>query len=339
MKKRILLSLAFAMCILAVSPALNADSINGYMIPEYYMISSGTDAIDGQHGLWLRRIYFGYDTDLGDGWSARVRFEMNSKAFAADKLTPYIKNAHIQKKLTKNLSLIAGIIDPPSFDATEKFWGIRHIEKTSPDFFKFASSRDFGIGLNGKDKSGFNYTVMFGNYGGEAGDTNKGKAVYGRLGYETKQFVLDVNGHMAGHNKTDIMYLSFFGGLKGSWGRFGAGYVYRSDKPEKGDSKNIGSIWGLAALNMGKKAELYARYDHLTDVLSRDIGDYLPVLTKANKGRLLMAGVRLKLHKMVELVPNIKYVFYSEGPKGGGKPDGDFHILLTGFISFKSEIL
>jgi hypothetical protein len=339
MKKGLFLSVLIMIFTLAVTPVFSEDTINGYLIPEYYMISSQNEAIDGQHGLWLRRIYFGYDTDLGEGWSARVRFEMNTKAFAADKMVPYIKNAHIQKKLTSTLSLIVGIIDPPSFDLTEKFWDMRHIEKTTPDLFKFASSRDFGLGLNGKMKSGLNFSLMFGNYGGEAGDSNKGKAVYGRLGFENKSLFLDLNGHMAANNGTDITYLSAFAGLKGDWGRAGAGYIYRNDKPETGESKNNGAIWGLAAFNLSKKAEFYARYDHLTDVHMRgNIGDFLPILSKDNKARVVMSGVRIKLHKLIEVIPNIKYVFYSEGPSGI-KPKADFHILLTGFIKFKSTIL
>jgi len=338
MKKSLLFSLLATILVLALTPALSADSINGYMLPEYYMVASGPESIESQHGFWLRRIYFGYDSDLGDGFSARVRLEMNGKAFAADKLIPYVKNAHIQKKLSKNLSLIAGIVEPPSFNMVEKFWDLRQIEKTPADFFKFASSRDFAAGLEGKSNGGLFYTLMYGNYSGEGDESDKGKAVYARIGFENNSLFIEANGHMAKSGTKDITFLSFFAGLKGSWGRFGAGYIYRNESPEAGNDQNSGAIHGLAAINLGKNAEFYARYDHLTDVNFRDIGDFLPVLSKENKARLLMVGIRLKVHKMVELIPNIKYVFYSEGT-AAGKPDGDFHLLLTAKVSFKSEIL
>lgn len=338
MKKGLLLLFFVSLLMVNFSPLFSDDTINGYMIPEYYMISSGDEAIDGQHGFWLRRIYFGYDTDLGDGWSARVRLEMNSSAFSSSELIPYVKNAHIKKKLNSNLSIIAGIIEPPSFNQVEKFWDLRHIEKTSADFFKFASSRDFGIGLEGKAKGGLFYTLMYGNYSSNKGEADKGKAVYGRLGFDTKSLFVEANGHMAKSGSKDITFLSFFAGLKGDWGRVGAGYVYRNESPEEGEDKSNGSINALAAFKLGSKTEVYARYDHLTDVHFGNISGYLPVMSKENKARLLMAGIRIKLHKMVELIPNIKYVFYSEGT-AAGKPDGDFHILLTGKISFKSTIL
>lgn len=337
MKKGFRFLIPAAFMLLNILPLFSADSINGYMIPEYYVISSGDEGIDGQHGFWLRRIYFGYDTDLGDGWSARIRLEMNGKAFSSDKIIPFVKNAHIKKKLSANLSLIGGIIEPPSFSSVEGFWGLRQVEKTVADFFKFASSRDFGLGLEGKSKSGLSWTVMYGNYSGEADESNKGKAIYGRIGYETKSLFLEANGHIASSGSKQITFLSFFAGLKGNWGRAGAGYVHRNDSPEEGEDVSNGAISAMAAFKLGKKSEVYARYDHLTDYNFKDIGDYLPVLASEYKARLLMAGLRIKVNKMVELIPNVKYVFYGEG-MDNTKPDGDIHILLTGKISFKSEI-
>lgn len=344
MKKGLLFAVFCAAMLINIQPLQGADNINGYLLPEYYFVSQGPAAIEGQNGLWMRRIYFGYDADLGDGWSARVRFEMNGKAYASDKMTPFVKNAHLQKKLAEGLNLIVGIIEPPSFNSQEKFWDLRHVEKTAPDFFKFASSRDFAIGLDGKTAGGLLYTIMYGNYSGEGGDSDKGKAIYGRIGYETKNLFLEANAHFASISATatvvatDVTYFSAFAGFKGDWGRIGAGYTHRNNAPEKGDSKKNGIISAFAAVNLSKNTELYARYDHLTDINFADVGDWVPVLAKENKARMMLAGMRFKVHKMIELIPNVKYVFYSEGPKGG-KPDGDLHLLLTAKISFKSNIL
>lgn len=312
-----------------------ADDIKGYMIPEYYVVGShhtGEDGIEGQHGFWLRRIYFGYNTDLGNGWSARVRLEMNSTSFSEGTLVPYVKNAHLKKKLGGGASVIVGIIEPPSFDKIEKFWGYRYIEKTAPDFFKLASSRDFGIAIDGKTKGGLVYTVMYGNYGSNKGEDNKGKGIYGRLGWEAKSAYLEANGHYASDNGKDITYLTFFGGLKGSWGRFGVGYHYL-DESKDDDSKNNGIISAFGVVNISKNSNLYARYDHLTDYNFKDIGDYLPIPAKSYKARFLMAGLEYKVNKMIKLSPNFKYVFYDEDGM-----DGDFYFNLTAMISFKTGI-
>jgi hypothetical protein len=40
---------------------------------------------------------------------------------------------------------------------------------------------------------------------------------------------------------------------------------------------------------------------------------------------------------MIQVSPNVKYVFYGEGDNGAGKPDGDFYINLTAKVSFKTS--
>ena len=336
-KKMIMLFIAI--CMLASFTGFgHADDIRGYTSPEYYMAGSNHDAdIDGQHGFWLRRIYFGYNTDLGNGWSARLRMEFNSGAYEETTLVPYIKNAHLAKKLSGGLQLIVGIIEPPSFDRIEKFWGYRYIEKTAPDFFKLASSRDFGIALSGKTKGGLVYTLMYANYGSNKGEDNAGKAVYGRIGYENDSLFLDANAHHAADNMTDYTYLTLYGGIKGDWGRFGVGYHYLDKAPEEGESTNNGIISAFGVIKFSKKAEAFLRYDHLTHENFKNPGGYVPIECANAKARFVIAGMNFKVHKMIELSPNVKYVFYSQGDSGI-EHESDFYINLTAKVSFKTKI-
>jgi hypothetical protein len=340
MSKRTVVLLTIVFSVMLLANFSFADDIKGYMIPEYYMVGShhtgGDDegGIEGQHGFWLRRIYFGYNTDLGNGWSARVKLEMNSPAFSEGTMDPYIKNAHLKKKLGGGASLIMGIIEPPSFDRIEKFWGYRFIEKTPPDFFKFASSRDFGVAVDGKTKGGLVYTLMYGNYGSNKGEDNAGKGFYARLGWESKTAYVEANGHFANDGSKDNTYFALFGGLKGGWGRLGVSYFFYDQKPEGGDSENTGIISGFAAIKIAKKTEIFARYDHFTDLGLKDIGSYVPIPVTSYEARFLMAGINFKVHKMVQLSPNIKYIFYG----GDNAPDGDFYLNLTAKVSFKTSI-
>ncbi len=48
---------------------------------------------------------------------------------------------------------------------------------------------------------------------------------------------------------------------------------------------------------------------------------------------LIIAGLDLKLHKNVSLIPNAEYVFYDE--ENGIKPDPDLYLRLTFFYKFK----
>lgn len=336
--KKIIIIMLLSLAVMSVM-GVNAwaDEIEGYMVPEYYMVAnhySGEKGIEGDHGFWLRRIYFGYNAELGDDWSARVRFEMNSAAFASSELIPYVKDAFVKKKFG-GMAIIAGIIEPPSFNLVEKFWGYRYIEKTAPDYFKLASSRDFGIALDGKTAGGIVYTVMYGNYSSNKGEAEKGKVVYGRLGYEAKTAYVEANAHFGGDAGKDKFYLTLFGGLKGDWGRFGVGYHMFSQEPKTGKKEETGVVSGFAVLNLSKKTEVFARYDHLTDFMLKDLADYLVIPGKHYKPRVIMAGVNFKVSKNVELSPNFRYVFYT----GDNKPKGDLYMFLTAKISYKSILL
>jgi len=321
-----------------------ADNIKGYILPEYYFVGShhsGNETeggIEGQHGFWLRRIYLGYNTKLSDKFSARVRLEMNSTHFSEGKIIPYIKNAHLKYKLNNNLSIIAGIIEPPSFDKTEKFWGYRFVEKTAPDFFKLASSRDFGIALNGKTNGGFLYTLMYGNYGSNKGEDNKGKAVYTRVAYNTKSMYFEINGHKASDGSKDITYLAGFLGLKGTWGRLGTGYYYKNEDSNIDDNKDTGIISLHGTAKLSKTTEIFARYDHFLKEGLKNPGGYVPVASKGQLPRFLIGGLIFKVHKRIKLSPNIKYIFYGT-PDNNTKPGkSDFYINLTAKIAFKTSL-
>jgi hypothetical protein len=341
MNKKTVVLLTILASVMLLTNVSFADDLSGYMVPEYYMVGShhtgGEDdgGIEGQNGFWIRRIYLGYNTDLGNGWSGRLRLEMNSPAFSSGTLDPYVKDAFLKKKLGGGASLIIGIMEPPSFDKIEKFWGLRFIEKTPPDFFKFASSRDFGVALDGKTKGGLVYTLMYSNYSSNKSEANKGKCFSARLGWESKTAYIEANGHFANNDGgKDKTYFALFGGFKGGWGRLGLSYFLHGQKPEGGENTNSGIISGFAVIKVSKKTELFARYDHFTDVSFSNIGDYVPVPAKDFESRFLMAGFNFKVHDMITISPNIKYVFYG----GDNAPDGDFYLNLTALFEFKTKI-
>ncbi|MCP5050620.1 MAG: hypothetical protein GY940_25885, partial [bacterium] len=272
--------------------------------------------------FWARLLYFGYDTNLGHGWSAAVGFEMNSPAYEKETMVPYVKSAYIRKALGKGAQLLIGIIPTPSFDKTEGFWGLRYIEKTATDLFQFAAPRDFGIALEGKTGNGLVYNLTYGNYGSIEGEWNKGKAIYGRIGWESESHYLEANGHYAKDGRNKITFLSVFGGLKGSWGRFGIGYHYKNMKPGASDSVNNSIISTFAVVNAGEKIQAFVRYDHNTDFNFENIGGYLPNPAADYKSRLLVVGTAYKVSEMIRICPNLKYVFYGESGIGE-KPGGD----------------
>ncbi len=318
--------------------------ISGLFFPEYYMVSQHNEDIEGQHGFRFRRIQFGYQTELGKGWSLGLRLEMNSKAFNEDKLTPYVKNAYVKKKLWEGAHVLVGIMNTPSFNKIEKFWGYRYIEKTTPDFFKLASSRDFGIALDGTSKGGLVYTIMVGNYSSHKSEKNKGKAFYGRIGWQSKHLYLEANGHVAGDgdeddNRKDIIYLTFFGGFKSSWGRIGAGYhyyYYKEDSDIPPNDYYNGIISAFAVVKLHENLHCFVRYDHSIDKILTDIDGYIPISKIDNSfytPRFVVTGIDYQINDWIRLSPNVKVVFYEEANR-----NSDLYFNLSGLITFKTKI-
>ena len=72
------------------------------------------------------------------------------------------------------------------------------------------------------------------------------------------------------------------------------------------------------------------------DLSHKDIGSYVPIPAKHYKARYIMGGISFKIHKMIQVSPNVKYVFYDSD--NGSKPDSDFYFNLTAKIKFNTKI-
>src|SRR5262245_15076311 len=103
------------------------------------------------NGLEIRRIYFQLDNYLSAKYATRFRLEMDSKAFTSDgKIGAFVKNAYVQaKSVVPRGDFFFGMVNTPTWENPEEFWGYRSIEKTIADFRGLASSSDLGIELKG----------------------------------------------------------------------------------------------------------------------------------------------------------------------------------------------
>jgi len=347
MKKTTFSFLAASLFVLAlVNPSFAEEEkvsakIHGYMIPEYYFVldhhTGDKDAggISGQHGFWFRRIYLGYDQKFGD-FGFRVRLEGNSPAFEEGTIVPFVKDLYLKYKLGSSVELQAGMYSPPTFDKIEDFWGYRHIEKTPLDLFKLASSRDIGFGISGGKN--FIYTLMYANFGSNKGEDNQGKGFFGRLGYETETLYVEANGYVAADGDKDYQLFQGFAGIQGKWGNLGLNYAYKNQSEEGEEDMNTSLVSAFSTIKLGKKATLVVRYDHFLDPNLKDPGDYLPIASTTAAPRLLIVALDFKVHKQVQIGPNIKYVFYGDAVEGMEKPDADFFVGLTGKIKFESSL-
>ncbi len=136
-------------------------------------------------GFQFRRIYFTYDNDLSEQFTARFRLEADQAALSSDgKVSVLVKDAFLRwKNIFQGSDLWVGFQPTPAYDISEAFWGYRSLEKTIMDLRGIVSSRDLGATLRGKFDDGgvFNYWLMAGNGNGNKPENDKFKRFYANL--------------------------------------------------------------------------------------------------------------------------------------------------------------
>jgi hypothetical protein len=319
-------------------------SFKGLMFGDYYYAAANNvDDYEGRHGLWFRRIYFTFNSNLADNIKMRLRFEMDSPGdfTSKNKMAPVVKDAYLSYSFGSH-AIKGGVISPPTFGKTiEDFWGYRSMEKTPLDLFKIRSSRDHGLALEGDLDAGgtVNYTLMYGNGSSNGGEINSGKLLYGALTFEPMEgLVLEAYGDYETEvNDVSSYVYQGFAGYQGDWGRFGLHFANKHvDTPDTG--RDFGIISGFAVIAAGGGLDIIARYD-------KTMGDgweagfkgqgisYIP-LANYVKCNLIIAGISFEVFKDFWVIPNVKYAFYDE-PDMGEKPDADIYANLTFFLKFK----
>jgi len=304
-----------------------------YAFPEHHL-----PAWDGQHGFWLRRVYFTYDHTLSPALSARVRLEMNSNGkLAGGALTPYVKDAYLRWAFHGRQALTVGIQPSLTFEYVESVWGLRHIEKTPLDLYRWDSSRDTGVTLSGPLNAAqtVKYAVQYGNESGNNAETDAHKGFRTSARYEPKQGLTaeGMFGQFNRANDADRTTAQVFAGYRAARGRAGAQYSYQKRRSVSGD-RDLDLVSGFGVFDLKPKTlTAFARVDRMNDPCTDCAAiDYLPI-APTHPFTTTIAGVEYWLHPSVRVSPNVEWVVYSDdGP--APKPANDTVARLTFYWSF-----
>jgi hypothetical protein len=324
----------------APPPPAPAWKISGYMFGDYYsFVENNSSKFEGQHGFWLRRAYFTYDHNLSPKFTTRLRFEVNSNGkLAGGSLTPYVKDAYLRWTFYGRQQLTLGIQPTLSFDFVESVWGLRHIEKTPLDLYRWDGSRDFGVTMAGpmNEANTLKYAVQFGNESGNNSETDKYKAVRAAARYEANPgFSLEGVFAMFDRDKdADRVTGQVFAGYRAKRARVGAQYSVQERKAAAGSTAgdvtlNIYSGFGVVDLKPNK-ASLFVRVDRYDDACPDCAGlDYLPMSGVA-PFTMVMGGFEYYLLPSVRLSPNFQYVTYSTPESSKiAKPESELVLRAT----------
>jgi hypothetical protein len=339
-------------------PDFPLHKFSGLMFGDYYWYyerhedpASGADpTIEGQHGLWFRRIYFTYDFSFNESLTTRLRLEMNSNGdFEGGDLVPYLKDAYLRWTYKGGQRLTLGIHPTMTFDWLDGFWGLRHIEKTPADLYRLDSARDFGFTLDGPaGVDGLSYAVQFGNESAIGSETDEGKILRFEARYQ-RNSGLALDGFYSFANRTgdgDRHTTQGIAGFRTEVARVGAQFLWQERQSDQDDvpDQTI-AVWsGFAVWDiLPKKASLFFRIDDVaghrgeleTGLPGADGIDYWLLSTQSPFTTWIFGG-EWYLHPAVRVSPNLEVVRYTKEPDPTNSPGRrqDSMFRLTFFWTF-----
>jgi hypothetical protein len=306
----------------------------------WYVAGSHRDELDGQNGFWVRRLYFTYDHTLSKAFSLRVRLEVNSKGdFKSSGVnTPYVKDLWLKWAFGAH-ALVFGMAPTPNIDFLDSFQGYRAVEKNPLDLYRWDSSRDLGLVLQGGfGKAGrTRYAFQAGNGSGTGSEVDKSKSVRGQVVHRfgsglALEAYADWQDRPDGR---DVSTLEAFAGWQAKRWRASLQYGHQDRRKAGRDGSDLAldflSAFGAAQLT--DRLGVVARVDRNFDPIpSGETTDYMPFSEKA-KSVFGYAGLDVTLHKNVHLIPNVEMTVYDEAADGT-TPGTDVMPRVTLFFSW-----
>jgi hypothetical protein len=318
-----------------------AFRISGLVYADYYYVAGNhRDELEGQNGFWLRRVYLTYDHTLSKAFSLRVRLEMNSKGdFESTGVnTPYLKDAWLKWTLGSH-ALVFGMAPSPQIEFVEGFQGYRSLEKTPIDLYRWDSSRDLGVVLQGRlgKAQRTSYALQLGNGSGTGSEVDQSKTLRAQLAHRFAAGLV-LEGYADWQDRPDGSDVStleaFVGWQDAKWqASLQYGRQQRREAGPDGADLELEFLSAFAAVQLTPKLALVGRLDRSFDpVPNGETIDYMPF---AETARALFgyAGVDVTLAKAVHLIPNLEWTSYGQSPDAT-TPASDLVPRVTLFFSW-----
>jgi hypothetical protein len=336
-----------------------SHQFSGLMFGDYYwyyrwhqdqISDTNPTSVEGQQGLWFRRIYFTYDFAYNEKLSTRFRVEVNSNGdFSGGDLVPFVKDAYLKWSYKGKQQLTLGVHPTLTFEWLDGFWGLRHIEKTAADLYRMDSSRDFGLTFGGPTSvNGLTYAAQFGNDSGSGSETNQAKILRFESRYERNPGVAleafySFASRPAGQDRQTAQGIA---GFRKGIARVAAQYLWqerRSGQLEAPDQTiRIWSGFGVWDF-LPKKADLFVRVDDVKGHLG-DLETGLPdaegidywLLSSQSPFTIWILGGEWYLHPSVRVGPNLELARYAHDPDPSKFPGrrSDSILRFTFFWTF-----
>jgi len=326
----------------AAAPTQPADKFSALAFGDYYYFVQDHDPNwDGEQGFWFRRIYLTWDHTFSPALMTRFRLEANSNGhLEGGAITPYFKDAYVRWTYAGRQQVTFGLQPTPIIEFGEALWGLRHIEKTPLDLYKWDSSRDLAVTASGPlTRSGStSYLFQFGNESGTDAEVDSTKATRSALRYQTHAG-LTLQGnfsrfrHLEHANWTMIEAQA---GYRFGRGRVGAEYAYQVRKSGEAATapdviQRVASLFAVVDPKP-QKLSVFVRMDFYQDPCPDCPGiNYRPIDSSA-PFTFGLAGIEYYIHPSVRISPNVEWVSYGTPASAAApRPKNDLVFRTTFF--------
>jgi hypothetical protein len=318
-----------------------AFKISGLVYGDYYdVVRNHRDDLEGQNGFWIRRLYFTYDHTLSKALSLRVRLEANSKGdFKSTGVnTPYVKDAWLKWAFGAH-ALTFGLAPTANIDFVDAFQGYRSVEKSPFDLYRWDSSRDLGVLVQGGlgKEARTRYSFQLGNGSGLGSEVDQSKAVRSELAHRFASGLV-LEGYADWQDRPDARDVwtveAFAGWQEKTWrASLQYGHQERREAGSGGSDLALDFVSTFAAVQLSPRVTILGRADRNFDAIpSGETIDYMPFSEQA-KSVFTLVGVDVTLAKTVHLIPTVELTFYDEAADGT-TPGTDVVPRVTLFFSW-----
>jgi hypothetical protein len=281
----------------------------------YYKLAADADSVlsgDGEYqkttkdfnAFAFRRIYLGYEYNITEKFYANVTLEgTDALKLGTDQRGASIKFAYFEwKEILPGSKLVVGAQKTTIWEAPEKVWGQRAVEKTIADFRKIGASNDVGIALTGRigSKGIFGYHAMIANGTAQKVEKDKYKKFYGTLtgNFIDKKLIVELHANYEKvDNSSNNTVAKAFVGFENKKFAVGLEEVILVAKENSSTTTSAGS-------------SLFARFSIIENKLSAFVrGDLfnenLDETSAGNTESFTIFGIDFKPIKQIDIIPNL----------------------------------
>ena len=251
----------------------------------------------------ITRAYLGYEYNFSKEFYAKLILDVGDPKVGGLQMTAYLKNAYLEYS-KNNLSVSFGMISTTQFKVSEKIWGLRYIEKSFQDAYKFNSSADLG----------FNIDYQFANFISADFSIINGEGYkliqndnYVRPGLGvTVNPIKNITARVFVDNMGDSIKqqsLATFLAYTNKKLVLGAEYNYQRNYSMK-DGRDIYGTSFFATYAPTAKLKIFGRFD---DLKSKALEGQDQPWQLSKDGQLIIAGIEYSPIKGVKVAPNFRY--------------------------------